>query len=64
MPTIEIQGSDFVNANTGDRFQLVGVAYQPGGSSGYDPSSGIDPLSNGAVCLRDAALMQRLGTRS
>jgi hypothetical protein len=37
------------------------VAYQPGGSSGYKPDSGIDPLSDAAVCLRDAALMQRLG---
>ena len=59
--TIEIQGSDFVNSVTGDKFQLLGVAYQPGGSSGYDPASGVDPLSDGSVCLRDAALMQRLG---
>jgi hypothetical protein len=61
--SIEIKGSDFVNSVTGNRFQLVGVAYQPGGSSGYDPGSGLDPLSDGNVCLRDAALMQRLGTR-
>jgi hypothetical protein len=59
--TVDIKGSDFINSATGDRFQLLGVAYQPGGSSGYDPSSGIDPLSDGDVCLRDAALMQRLG---
>lgn len=39
----------------------MGVAYQPGGSSGYNPASGVDPLSDGNVCLRDAALMQRLG---
>jgi hypothetical protein len=50
-----------MNAVTGNRFQLLGVAYQPGGSSGYNPGSGIDPLSDGTVCLRDAALMQRLG---
>ncbi|TGO84068.1 hypothetical protein BPOR_0554g00040 [Botrytis porri] len=62
--TIEIQGSDFVNSVTGDRFQLLGVAYQPGGSSGYNPSSGVDPLSDGAVCLRDAALMQQLGVNA
>ncbi len=37
------------------------VRYQPGGSSGYNPGSRSDPLSNGTVCLRDAALMQRLG---
>ena len=59
--TLEIKGSDFVNSVTGDRFQIVGVAYQPGGQSGYNPGSGIDPLSDGSVCLRDAALMQRLG---
>lgn len=36
-------------------------SYQPGGSSGFVPGSGIDPLSNGELCLRDAALMQMLG---
>jgi hypothetical protein len=56
-----VQGANFVNAVTGNRFQLVGVAYQPGGSSGYKPETGKDPLSNGDICLRDAALMQRLG---
>lgn len=61
---IEVKGSDFVNSVTGNRFQLIGVAYQPGGSSGYDPASGLDPLSNGTVCLRDAALMQRLGVNA
>jgi hypothetical protein len=59
--TIDIKGSDFFNSATGDRFQLLGVAYQPGGAAGYDPASGIDPLSDGDVCLRDAALMQQLG---
>ncbi|TVY49662.1 1,3-beta-glucanosyltransferase [Lachnellula occidentalis] len=62
--TLEIKGADFVNSVTGNRFQIVGVAYQPGGQSGYDPSSGIDPLSNGTVCLRDAALMQQLGVNA
>lgn len=64
VPTIDIKGSDFINSETGDRFQLLGVAYQPGGSSGYNPASGIDPLSDGDVCLRDAALMQRLGVNA
>lgn len=36
-------------------------SYQPGGSSGYNPGSGVDPLSDAGVCLRDAILMQRLG---
>jgi hypothetical protein len=40
------------------------VAYQIGGSSGYDPSAGKDPLSNGDVCLRDAALLQVLGVNT
>ena len=39
-------------------------SYQPGGQAGFDPSSGIDPLSNGSVCLRDATLMQRLGVNA
>jgi hypothetical protein len=34
-------------------------SYQPGGSSGF--TSKLDPLSDPDVCLRDAALMQRLG---
>ncbi|KAI0440956.1 glycolipid anchored surface protein [Xylaria telfairii] len=61
LPSLEIQGSQFVNPKTGDAFQIVGVAYQIGGSSGYDPKHGKDPLSNGDICRRDAALMQMLG---
>jgi len=57
-----IEGTDFINSATGNRLQIIGVAYQPGGSSGYDPRNGIDPLSNGAESLRDAAMMQRLGS--
>ncbi|KAL8732509.1 MAG: hypothetical protein Q9166_002723 [cf. Caloplaca sp. 2 TL-2023] len=58
---IKVQGADYVNNATSDRFQIIGVAYQPGGSAGFIAGSGIDPLSNGTLCLRDAALMQRLG---
>ena len=61
---VKVQGSDFVNSVSGDRLQIIGVAYQPGGSSGYNPGSGVDPLSNGTICLRDAALMQRLGVNA
>jgi hypothetical protein len=61
VPTVSIQGADFINSATGKRFQILGVAYQPGGSAGFDPTSGRDPLSDGDACLRDAALMQRLG---
>ncbi|KAL8824944.1 MAG: hypothetical protein Q9191_004713 [Dirinaria sp. TL-2023a] len=60
--TVKVQGSDFVNTVTGARLQIIGVAYQPGGSSGYKPGS--DPLSNGTNCLRDAALMQQLGVNA
>ncbi|KAI1822389.1 glycolipid anchored surface protein [Xylaria intraflava] len=58
---LEVKGSQFVNSKTGDAFQIVGVAYQIGGSSGYDPSKGKDPLSDGDICRRDVALMQMLG---
>lgn len=61
VPSLEIKGSDFVNSKTGDKFEIVGVAYQPGGSAGYDPEKGEDPLSHGDSCMRDAALMQILG---
>ncbi|KAI0125052.1 Glucanosyltransferase-domain-containing protein [Xylariales sp. AK1849] len=61
VPSLTVQGAQFVNSNTGDAFQIVGMAYQIGGSAGYDPSHGKDPLSNGDVCKRDAALMQVLG---
>ncbi|CAI7630437.1 unnamed protein product [Penicillium glandicola] len=57
--TLEVSGKDFVDSETKDRFQIIGVDYQPGGSSGF--TSKLDPLSDGDVCLRDAALMQRLG---
>ncbi|KAJ8120966.1 hypothetical protein ONZ43_g2465 [Nemania bipapillata] len=59
--TLEVEGAQFVNSDTGDAFQIIGVAYQIGGSAGYDPSHGKDPLSNGDVCRRDAALLQMLG---
>ncbi|RMZ77724.1 hypothetical protein DV738_g4278, partial [Chaetothyriales sp. CBS 135597] len=61
---LEVKGSDFVNSVDGTRFQILGVAYQPGGSSGFNPGSGVDPLSNASVCLRDATLMQRLGVNT
>ncbi|KAJ5184077.1 hypothetical protein N7492_001693 [Penicillium capsulatum] len=56
---LEVQGKDFINSKTKDRFQILGVDYQPGGESGF--SSKKDPLSQPKQCLRDAALMQRLG---
>lgn len=59
-----VDGSDFVNSVTGDRFVMVGLAYQPAGASGYDPNSGVDPLSDADACLRDAAVMQKLGVNT
>ncbi|KAL4918344.1 Glucanosyltransferase-domain-containing protein [Aspergillus aurantiobrunneus] len=59
---VEVQGKDFVNTETGDRFQVLGVDYQPGGTSAVDGES--DPLSERDACLRDAALMQRLGVNT
>lgn len=57
-----VQGKDFVDSVTGERFQVIGVDYQPGGSSGFNGTA--DPLSDSASCLRDAALMQYLGINS
>ncbi|KAL1969191.1 hypothetical protein VTN77DRAFT_445 [Rasamsonia byssochlamydoides] len=54
-----VDGKDFVDSVTKDRFQIIGIDYQPGGSSGFNGSA--DPLSDKDACLRDAALMQRLG---
>jgi hypothetical protein len=40
---------------------IIGVDYQPGGQASYKPNEGKDVLSDADVCLRDAAVMQRLG---
>jgi hypothetical protein len=61
---LEVRGNSFVNPKTGTKFQIVGVAYQPGGSAGYQPQNNKDPLSNAEVCKRDAALMQMLGVNT
>lgn len=59
-----MQGQYFVNPKTGNRFQIVGVAYQPGGSAAYDKKAGRDPLSDPDICLRDAALLQIMGVNT
>lgn len=61
---LEVQGRYFVNPKSGNRFQIIGIDYQPGGAAGYDPSKGKDPLSDKDHCLRDAALMQVLGVNT
>lgn len=60
---LSIKGTDFVD-DDGNKFQLVGVAYQPGGSAGYNPKAGKDPLSDADTCLRDAALLQVMGVNA
>ncbi|KAI9373359.1 Glucanosyltransferase-domain-containing protein [Aspergillus egyptiacus] len=59
---VEVKGKDFVNTETGERFQVLGVDYQPGGTSAVNKKS--DPLSVREECLRDAALMQQLGVNT
>lgn len=61
---LEVKGQNFVNPTTGNRFQVVGVAYQPGGSAGYNKAAGRDPLSDPDICMRDAALLQILGVNT
>ncbi|EPE09025.1 beta-glucanosyltransferase gel2 [Ophiostoma piceae UAMH 11346] len=59
---VKINGGQFVTESTGDRFEIIGVTYQPGGSSGFDGTS--DPLTDADACLRDAILMQQLGVNT
>jgi 1,3-beta-glucanosyltransferase GAS3 len=56
-----VKDGSFVHPDTGNKFHIVGMAYQPGGSAGYDPTTGKDPLSHPEECKRDAALMQIIG---
>ncbi|KAG5921858.1 hypothetical protein E4U53_003754 [Claviceps sorghi] len=63
VPTLEIEGSEIYNPKTGDRFEVVGIAYQPGGSAGFSKTS-PDPLSQPEACKRDAALMQVIGVNA
>jgi hypothetical protein len=62
VPSLEIRGKQFVNAETDEQFHIVGMAYQPGGTAAYTPgSSGHDVLTDPEACKRDAALMQMMG---
>ncbi|KAK3387710.1 Glucanosyltransferase-domain-containing protein [Podospora didyma] len=64
VPVLDAVDNYFVNNKTGNRFQIVGVAYQPGGEAGYKPAQKLDPLSNKDNCLRDAALLQIMGVNT
>ncbi|KAL1997284.1 hypothetical protein VTN49DRAFT_7316 [Thermomyces lanuginosus] len=59
---LKIEGREFIDSKTNERFQIIGVDYQPGGSSGFKGKG--DPLSDKAACLRDAAIMQLLGVNT
>jgi 1,3-beta-glucanosyltransferase GAS3 len=59
---LSINGSNFVVDATQKRFDLIGITYQPGGSSGF--TSSADPLSDADTCLRDAIIMQKLGVNT
>ncbi|KAF2829151.1 hypothetical protein CC86DRAFT_345645 [Ophiobolus disseminans] len=61
---VEVRGQDFVDTVTNKRLMIIGVDYQPGGQASYKPNEGKDVLSDADVCLRDAALMQRLGVNT
>ncbi|KAI3403581.2 gel1 [Candida oxycetoniae] len=53
---IEVKGNAFWNTETGKRFYIRGVDYQPGGSSELE-----DPLADTSVCERDIPYFQDLG---
>jgi hypothetical protein len=59
---LNVNGANFITKSSGNRFSIVGVDYQPGGSSGVTATS--DPLTDATACLRDAILMQRLGVNT
>lgn len=62
VPYVSPQGSNFIVNGTNKRFDILGIDYQPGGSSGFNAQG--DPLSNPTACLRDAILMQQLGVNT
>ncbi|ODV90095.1 glycoside hydrolase family 72 protein, partial [Tortispora caseinolytica NRRL Y-17796] len=56
---IKVEGRNFVDSVTGERFVIKGVDYQPGGSSSV--RKGNDPLADLGSCIRDAYMLQQLG---
>lgn len=63
---IQIKGNRFIrpgldSSQSDTVFEIVGVDYQPNGSSGYSPDSGVDALTDEQACLRDAYVFQQLG---
>lgn len=56
LPEIKVKGNAFFNSQTGERFYIRGVDYQPGGSSNL-----TDPLGDPTICGRDIPYFQQLG---
>lgn len=56
LPYITIEGNAFFNSETGERFYIRGVDYQPGGSSNL-----TDPLADVDICSRDIPYFEDLG---
>lgn len=56
LPAINVTGNAFWNTETGERFYIRGVDYQPGGSSNL-----TDPLGDENICKRDIEYFQELG---
>lgn len=56
LPAIKVKGNAFYNSESGDRFYIRGVDYQPGGSSNL-----TDPLGDAEICGRDIPYFQELG---
>ncbi|KAI7093531.1 hypothetical protein KC316_g21654, partial [Hortaea werneckii] len=48
---IKVQEQEFIDTKTDERFVIVGVDYQPGGSAAVGTGNG-DPLSNADECRR------------
>ncbi|GME89843.1 hypothetical protein B5S28_g160 [[Candida] boidinii] len=55
-PPINISGNAFWDTETGERFYIRGVDYQPGGSSDLE-----DPIADEEVCSRDIEYFKELG---
>ncbi|ODV93395.1 hypothetical protein PACTADRAFT_46901 [Pachysolen tannophilus NRRL Y-2460] len=56
VPIINVTGNAFFDSESGDRFYIRGVDYQPGGSSNLS-----DPLADETTCERDIPVFTDLG---
>lgn len=56
LPIIKTEGNAFFDSESGERFYIRGVDYQPGGSSNL-----TDPLGSTDICKRDVPVFQDLG---